>query len=62
MTQKKHRNIRIDGVKYGWTTHQMGKRIKIWKDKQIIFETENNSPDHSIKPSYIKEIIKQNDL
>ena len=62
MARKKHRDIIVDGVKYGWTTYNMGKYISIWKDKQVIFETENNSPDHSIKPSYIKEIIKENVL
>jgi hypothetical protein len=60
MARKKHRDIIVDGVKYGWTTYGMGKYISIWKDKRVIFETESNT--YSIKPSYIKKIIKENAL
>jgi hypothetical protein len=62
MARKKHRDIIVDGIKYGWTTYNMGKYISIWKDKRVIFETENNTPNYRITPSYIKKIIKENAL
>lgn len=61
MARKKHRDIKVDGTRYGWITRHNGRTIEIWKDKKPIFEMKNNEV-HPVTPAYIKEIIKQNVL
>lgn len=58
MGKKKYRDIVVDGVKYAWTTKNMGNTVVIWKDKKVLFEIDTET--HPITPSYIREIIKDN--
>ena len=53
--KKKHRDIVVDGVKYGWTVDWS--KLKIWKDKKVI-ATHDIPERHDITPSIVAGLIK----
>jgi len=57
--KKKHRDIEVNGKTYGWTL-KFGKKICIWYDKKIVFETTVEVDE--IKPKLISELIIKNKL
>ena len=60
--KKKHRAIRVDGVKYGWTLHTFGKEchVYIWKDKRKIHH--EGMRVATVTPGMVADIIKENKL
>jgi hypothetical protein len=52
--KKKHRDITVDGVKYGWTVTY--DTLSIWKDKKIIL-TEDVT-HCTVTPGVVADIIK----
>lgn len=58
--KKKHRDITVDGVQYGWTVDYRT-RLKIWKDKKVIAE-HNISELHDITPSIVAALIKEPEI
>ena len=56
--KKKHRDIVVNDITYGWTFNKSGKEyyIRIWKDKKIIHSCTVRIPE--ITPALIADIIK----
>ena len=58
--KKKHRDIVVDGVQYGWMVewfcgyHQ----VRIWKDKKVIATFDIEHHHDNITPGIIAELIK----
>ena len=58
--KKKHRDITVDGVQYGWTLSKWGKEIsiKIWKDKKPLFT--KTFRQSTVTPKDVEEAIREN--
>jgi len=58
--KKRHRDITVDGVKYGWTLNSHGKEryIKVWKDKKPILT--KTFRQQSVTPKDVEELIREN--
>ena len=56
--KKKHREIVVEDVIYGWTVVSDGKErhLKIWKDKKVIHAVVLRT--HSVTPKTVEEIIR----
>ena len=55
--KKKHRDIVVDGVKYGWMIDGYN-HVKIWKDKKVMAEYDIEYHHDSITPSMVAGLIK----
>ena len=55
--KKKHRDIVVDGVQYGWTMDGCY-RVKIWKDKKVIAKYEIEYHHDAVTPKMIAALIK----
>ena len=63
--KKKYREITVDGQVYAWRARYCEGWCKnvltIWKDKEVIYTTHVDSRS-IIKPKYVAEFIKFNNL
>lgn len=55
--KKKHRDIIVIGIQYGWISNNRN-HIKIWKDKKVILEFDIEFHHEAITPSMIAALIK----
>lgn len=55
--KKKHRDIVVDGVLYGWTTESYY-RVNIWKDKKVIAKYIIGEHHEAITPKLVAELIR----
>jgi len=55
--KKKHRDIVVDGVQYGWTTESYY-RLNIWKDKKVIAKYIIGEHHEAITPKLVAALIK----
>ena len=55
--KKKHRDIVVDGVKYGWTKDGCY-HVKLWKNKKVFAEYDIPYHHDGIVPSMIAGLIK----
>lgn len=57
--KKKHRDIVVDDVMYGWMVECWGPyHVKIWKDKKIIAQYDIETHYDAITPKMIAGLIK----
>jgi len=57
--KKKYRDIIVDGIKYAWRAQEdddYSLRLKIWKDKNVIFESHLSEVPQAT-PKIVAEII-----
>lgn len=64
--KKKHRDIIVDGIHYGWQFYSQQdyegcQILKIWKERKLVFEKGYlfNKKKYSIKPGLIARFIKK---
>lgn len=55
--KKKHRDITVDGVKYGWISDVKGNGARVFKDGKPWFSFDSHA--ESIKPGIIKHLIQK---
>jgi len=55
--KKKHRDIVVDGVQYGWTVESYY-RLKIWKNKKVIAEYCIAEHHDAVTPKFVAALIK----
>ena len=55
--KKKHRDIVVDGIQYGWMVDGCN-HVRIWKDKKVIAEYDIEYQHDSVTPGMIAGLIK----
>lgn len=55
--KKKHRDITVNGVKYGWISGCGW--LTIYKDKKVIWSNVKMITESSITPSFVRGIIEK---
>ena len=56
--KKKHRDITVDGVVYGWKADCYGEGVTVWKDKKELFYR-NFGGETAITPEIVSELIRK---
>ena len=62
--EKKHREIIVDGVQYGWTVNYAGDVVTVWEGKEEAFTlkakvTPNEDGFTGVTPKYVAERIRE---